>query len=108
MTRMNVEPSKLSNIEDAVALVRDTAAPMLADASGCVALLYADWSWGSLISETVWPDPQALAASQSAHGGRGRRRGSVGRHDRRYRGVPAGVQLGAARLSARWLAAAWR
>jgi hypothetical protein len=67
MTRMNVEPSKLSNIEDAVAWYGDTAVPLLAGASGfCAALLYADWSSGSLISETVWRDPQALAASQSA------------------------------------------
>lgn len=67
MTRMNVEPSKLSNIEDAVAWYGDTAVPLLADASGfCAALLYADWSSGNVISETVWRDPQALAASHSA------------------------------------------
>ena len=67
MTRMSVEPSKLSNVEDAVAWYGDTAVPLLADASGfCAALLYADWSSGSLISETVWRDPQALAASRSA------------------------------------------
>jgi hypothetical protein len=36
-------------------------------ASGfCAALLYADWSSGNLISETVWRDQEALAASQSA------------------------------------------
>jgi hypothetical protein len=67
MARMNVEPSKLSNIEDAVAWYGDTTVPLLAGASGfCAALLYADCSSGSLISETVWRDPQALAASRSA------------------------------------------
>jgi hypothetical protein len=67
MTRMNVEPSKLSNIEDAVAWYGDTTVPLLAGASGfCAALLYADCSSGSLISETVWRDPQAPAASRSA------------------------------------------
>ena len=67
VTRMNVEPSRLPNIEDAVAWYGDTAVPLLAGGSGfCAALLYADWSSGSLIGETVWRDPQALAASQSA------------------------------------------
>lgn len=38
---------------------------MLADTSGfCAALLYADWAAGRLISETVWQDPDALAASR--------------------------------------------
>jgi hypothetical protein len=54
------------NLEDAVAWYGDTAVPRLADASGfCAALLYADWASGRLISETVWQDPQALAASRS-------------------------------------------
>ena len=39
---------------------------MLADTSGfCTALLYADRASGRVISETVWQDPQALAASRS-------------------------------------------
>ena len=67
VTRMIVEPSKLSNIEDAVAWYGDTVVPQLADTSGfCAALLYADWATGRLVSETVWQDPHALAASQSA------------------------------------------
>ena len=67
LTRMNVQPAKMSNIEDAIAWYGDTAVPLLADASGfCAALLYADWSSGNVISETVWRDPQALAASHSA------------------------------------------
>jgi hypothetical protein len=40
--------------------------PRLADTSGfCAALLYADRAAGRLISETVWHDPHALAASRS-------------------------------------------
>ena len=67
VTPIDVEPSILSNVEDAVAWYGDTAIPRLADATGfCAALLYADWASGRLISETMWQDPQALAASQSA------------------------------------------
>ena len=67
VTQMDVEPSKLSNVEDAVAWYGDTAVPGLADASGfCAALLYADWASGRLISETVWQDPHALAVGRSA------------------------------------------
>ncbi len=64
---MSAESSKLSNVEDAVAWYGDTAVPLLAETSGfCAALLYADWASGRLISETVWQDPHALAASRSA------------------------------------------
>jgi hypothetical protein len=67
VTRMGVEPSKLSNVEDAVAWYGDTVVPRLSDASGfCAAMLYADWASGRLISETVWQDPHALATSRSA------------------------------------------
>jgi len=67
VTQMDVEPSKLSNVEDAVAWYGDTAVPRLADASGfCAALLYADWTSGRLISETVWEDPHTLATGRSA------------------------------------------
>ena len=66
VTRMNVDPSQLSNVEDAVAWYGDTVVPVVADASGfCAALLYADWASGRLISETVWQDPDALASSRS-------------------------------------------
>jgi hypothetical protein len=66
VTPVHVDPSKLSTVEDAVAWYGDTAVPLLADVSGfCVALLYADWSSGSLISETVWRDLNALATSRS-------------------------------------------
>lgn len=65
VTPMDVEPSLLSTVEDAVAWYGDTAVPRLADASGfCAALLYADWASGRLVNETVWQDPQALAASR--------------------------------------------
>src|SRR5262249_46679227 len=65
VTRMNVEPSQLSSIEDAVAWYGDTVVPQLADTGGfCAALLYADWASGRLISETVWQDPHALATSR--------------------------------------------
>jgi hypothetical protein len=67
VTQMDVEPAKLSNVEDAVAWYGDTAVPQLAEASGfCAALLYADWASGHLTSETVWQDPHVLAASRSA------------------------------------------
>jgi hypothetical protein len=66
VTAMTVKPSMLSSVEDAVAWYGDTAVPRLADASGfCAALLYADRASGRLVSETVWQDPRALAASRS-------------------------------------------
>jgi hypothetical protein len=66
VTPVHADPSKLSTVEDAVAWYGDTAVPLLADVSGfCAALLYAGWSSGSLISETVWRDLDALATSRS-------------------------------------------
>jgi hypothetical protein len=66
VTRMNVGPSQLPGVEDAVAWYGDTVVPALADTSGfCAALLYADWASGRLVSETVWHNPHALAASRS-------------------------------------------
>lgn len=66
VTHMDVEPSKLSDVEDAVAWYGDVAVPQFSDASGfCAAMLYADWAPGRLISETVWRDSRALAASRS-------------------------------------------
>jgi heme-degrading monooxygenase HmoA len=67
VTQMTIEPSMLSSVEDAVAWYGDTAVPRLAEASGfCAALLYADRASGRVISETVWQDPDALAAGRSA------------------------------------------
>jgi hypothetical protein len=67
VTPMTVEPSVLSSVEDAVAWYGDTAVPVLADTSGfCAALLYADRASGRVVSETVWRDTHALAASRSA------------------------------------------
>jgi len=57
VTPMDVEPSMLSSVEDAIAWYGDTAVPVLADTSGfCAALLYADRASGRVISETVWQD----------------------------------------------------
>jgi hypothetical protein len=64
LTRMDVE---LSAFEDAVEAFGDTAVPWLAETEGfCAALLFADPGSGHLISETVWRDRHALAASPSA------------------------------------------
>jgi hypothetical protein len=65
VTPVNVKPSQLSTIEDAIAWYGDTAVPVLADTSGFfAALLYADWASGRLVSETVWRDSHALATSR--------------------------------------------
>jgi heme-degrading monooxygenase HmoA len=62
-TPMDVEPSQA---EDLVAWYGDTAVPWLSDTDGFrSALLYVDWASGHLVSETVWRDTQALAASRS-------------------------------------------
>lgn len=54
-------------VEDAIASFGDSAVPSLADADGFRgAMLYADWGSGHLVSETIWRDAQALAASRSA------------------------------------------
>jgi len=64
LTRMEVEPSAM---DDAIEVYGDTAVPLLAETAGFhSALLFADRASGHLISETVWRDPQALAASRSA------------------------------------------
>lgn len=66
VTPVHVDPSKLSTVEDAAAWYGDAAVPLLADVSFfCAALLYADWSSGNLISETVRRDLNALATSRS-------------------------------------------
>jgi hypothetical protein len=55
-----------SAVEDAVEAFGDTAVPWLAETAGFrSALLFADRASGHLISETVWQDPHALAASRS-------------------------------------------
>src|SRR6266568_1800346 len=71
LTRMDVQPSAamdvpLSAVEDAIATFGDTAVPWLAETDGfCSALLFVDWASGRSIAQTVWRDPQALAATQS-------------------------------------------
>jgi hypothetical protein len=62
LTRMDIEPSR---VEDAVEAYGDTAVPWLADSAGfCSALLLVDDRTGHAISETVWRDEDALAASR--------------------------------------------
>lgn len=63
LTRMDIQPS---GVADAVEAYGDTAVPGLAETEGFRgALLLADRDTGHLISETIWRNPQALAASRS-------------------------------------------
>jgi heme-degrading monooxygenase HmoA len=63
LTRLEVKPM---GVADVVEVFGDTAVPRLAGTPGfCGALLFADPARGRLISETVWRDPQARAASPS-------------------------------------------
>jgi hypothetical protein len=64
LTRMDVLPSA---VEDAVEVFGDTVVPRLADTDGfCSALLFVDRNSGHSVTETLWRDPEALAASRSA------------------------------------------
>jgi hypothetical protein len=64
LTRMDVLPSAA---DDAVEVFGDTVVPRLADTDGfCSALLFVDWNSGHSIMETLWRDPEALAASRGA------------------------------------------
>jgi heme-degrading monooxygenase HmoA len=63
LTRIEVTRSA---VDDVIETFGDTAVPWLAEASGfCGALLFADRASGHLISETLWRDAQARAASPS-------------------------------------------
>jgi hypothetical protein len=63
LTRMDVEPSR---VEDGVEAYGDTVVPWLADTEGfCSALLLVDRNTGHSISEAIWRNPPALAASRS-------------------------------------------
>jgi hypothetical protein len=63
LTRMEAKPSA---VEDVTEVFEDTAIPWLAETPGFRdALLFADPDSGQLISETVWRDAQARAASPS-------------------------------------------
>ena len=63
LTRIEVKPSAVADVIEAFG---DSAVPDLAETAGfCSALLFADPASGHLISETVWRDPQARAASPS-------------------------------------------
>jgi hypothetical protein len=64
LTRMDIEPSR---VEDAVEAYGASAVPWLAETEGfCAALLLTDRSTGHSISETIWLNHHALAASRSA------------------------------------------
>jgi len=62
LARIDVPPP---GVEDATEVFGDTAVPWLAETEGATSVLYfIDHSSGRSISETVWPDPAALDASQ--------------------------------------------
>jgi hypothetical protein len=63
LTRAEVKPSAVADVGD---VYGDTAVPRLADTPGfCGTLLFADPTGGQLLSQTVWRDPHARAASPS-------------------------------------------
>lgn len=63
LTRIQVRPSATA---DVIETFGDTAVPLLAETPGFIAaLLFADPHSGHLISQSVWQDPQARAASPS-------------------------------------------
>jgi heme-degrading monooxygenase HmoA len=63
LTRMDFEPAA---VEDAVEAYGDTAVPWLADTEGfCSTLLLVDDRTGHAISETLWRNSEALAATRS-------------------------------------------
>jgi hypothetical protein len=63
LTRMDIEPSRVGDVVEAYG---DTAVPWLAETEGfCGALLLVERGTGHSISETIWRNPQALAASRS-------------------------------------------
>jgi hypothetical protein len=64
LTRVEIDPSQA---DDAVEAYGDTVVPALAETEGFVgSLLLAGQGTGQLISEAIWRNPQALAASRSA------------------------------------------
>jgi quinol monooxygenase YgiN/heme-degrading monooxygenase HmoA len=64
LTRMDVPPS---GVDDAVEVFGDTAVPMLAETGGCRSIMYlVDYRSGRTISQSVWKDTEAMAASRSA------------------------------------------
>jgi hypothetical protein len=63
LTRIEVERSAVTDVIEAFG---DSAVPQLAETPGfCSALLFADPASGHLVSQTIWWDPQARAASPS-------------------------------------------
>ena len=64
VTRLDVQPDA---VEDTVATFGGVTVPWLADTEGfCSTLLLIDRTSGRSVVETIWRDPEALAASRSA------------------------------------------
>jgi hypothetical protein len=64
LTRLDTDPAR---VDAAVSAYQDTAVPWLTETDGfCETMLYVDRRTGRAISETVWRDANALAASRSA------------------------------------------
>jgi hypothetical protein len=64
LTRMDIDPA---NAEEAAEVYGATAVPSLTETDGfCAALLFLDRRTGHSIGETIWLNPQRLAASRSA------------------------------------------
>ena len=64
VTRLDVQPDA---VEDTVATFGGVTVPWLADTEGfCSTLLFIDRTSGRSVVETIWRDPEALAASRSA------------------------------------------
>lgn len=64
LTRVDTPPAR---VDEAITAYEDTAVPWLTEADGfTAALVFADRRTGRSISETLWRDREALAASRAA------------------------------------------
>jgi uncharacterized iron-regulated membrane protein len=64
LVRLDTDPAR---VDHAVTAYQDTAVPWFTETDGfCEAMLYVDRRTGRSVSETVWRDANALAASRSA------------------------------------------
>ncbi len=64
LTRISVKPDA---VDDAIEVFGDTAVPEFVEAQGfCGAMLFADLTSGQLVSQTIWLNTAARAASPSA------------------------------------------
>jgi hypothetical protein len=87
---MDIQPS---GVADAVEAYGDTAVPELAETEGFRGVLLVDRDTGHLISETIWRNPQALAASRSVAAAVGRYGRVDGLRDTRGRGIQRHIQF---------------